>query len=471
MKEKFLEEKLFILNAFIDSSVNQGIIGVDTQGRIILYNRYASEHEELEVDEVLGKHLTEVYHYYNDSKILTVLKTGKPIVDNNMQYRTIHGKLIRSFGCIYPVKKEGKTVAVFAVARYLDTIRHLLSKTIDLQKQLLSSNQQLSNGTRFTFEDIIGKSSAITSAIEKAKKAAFSHSPVLLYGETGTGKELFAQGIHNAGVFKDEPFVAINCAAIPDSLLESTLFGTTKGAFTGAENSEGLFEHAGNGTVFLDEINSMPPDLQSKLLRVLQEKTVRRIGGKELIPIRCRIISSTNEDPWECVKNGKLRDDLYYRLSVVCINIPPLRQRGSDILLLAEYFLEKYSGIYGNKIKMSEEFQQAICNYSWPGNVRELEHAIESSLIMLEMGETLSLRHLPPHLNLFSAHDNWTEHRPEKIAPLKETLLNTEKEEILKALDIHNWNISRSANALGIGRSNLQYRMNKLGIKNRNMIK
>lgn len=228
--------------------------------------------------------------------------------------------------------------------------------------------------------------------------------------------------------------------------------------------------HAGNTfqlCLFLVEINSMPISLQTKLLRVLQEKSVRRIGAKNEIPIRYRIISSSNEDPWECVKKYPATD-LYYRLSVICINIPPLRERNGDVIPLANYFMQKYAPIYGNtKIKISAESQEALNTYSWSGNVRELEHTLESSIVMLEDGENLSIQHLPPHLNP-SFFENTYKNSAfiGSAGTLKEILLNFEKEVILNTLQNHNWNISRSAKAIDVRRSSLQYRMRKLEINN-----
>jgi len=464
------EEELFIFRNYMESTNNQGIIIVDREGKIIFCNNHSTKYEELPQNETLGRSLKDLYDQtlYNPqegSEIMVSFKTGKPITDKIMHYRTISGKNISAVCSLYPIKKEDHIIAVVCALRYSNDIRNLLTETINLQKQLLSTKKRGNfNGSRFTFEDIVGNSDAIKSAIEKAKKASFSSFLVLIYGETGTGKELFAQSIHNASVFKDQPFVAINCAAIPESLLESTLFGTVKGAFTGAENLPGLFEQAADGTIFLDEINSMPINLQTKLLRVLQENSVRRIGAKNEIPIRCRVISSSNEDPWECVKKNTIRNDLFYRLSAICINAPPLRERNCDIIPLANYFLQEYAPIYGNtKIKMSATFQETLLKYSWPGNIRELKHIVESAIVMVEDKEDLSIYHLPPHLNP-DFYKNASSVRLE--GDLKDTLLNFEKEVILNTLKKHNWNISRSAKAINVRRSNLQYRMRKLEIEN-----
>lgn len=247
---------------------------------------------------------------------------------------------------------------------------------------------------------MVRQSHSVKQVIRKAQKAAISPSPVLVYGETGTGKELVIQGIHNAGASRNEPFVAVNCAAIPESLLESTLFGTVRGAFTGGEDRIGLFEQAGRGTLYLDEINSMPIGLQAKILRVFQEKKVRRVGAQAEKPIQCRMICSTNLEPWQCVEEGVLRKDLYYRLAVIQIYIPPLRKRPEDIEVLVDYFKKMYNRIYGkHHLQVSNHLMNLFKEHSWPGNVRELEHTIENSLAMVETDvDELTAYNLPYQL-------------------------------------------------------------------------
>jgi arginine utilization regulatory protein len=300
--------------------------------------------------------------------------------------------------------------------------------------------------------------------IASAKKAAEADCSVLVYGETGTGKELLVQGIHNYSNRSSELFVAINCAAIPETLLESMLFGTVKGAFTGAVDSPGLFEQAGKGTLFLDELNSMSPPLQAKLLRVLQERRVRRLGGSAEIPVGCRIVSSTNVDPWECIRKGQLRKDLFYRLAVISLYIPSLKERVEDIEVLLNHFLNKYQKIYGlGKVKISPELRNVLQNYQWPGNVRELEHVIESAVNMLDGEQVITVDHLPLYLKTKLLSQGSAAKALPK-GTLAEVLTQVEKQVILDALEKHNWNITKAADSLGIVRQNLQYRIRKLGI-------
>jgi arginine utilization regulatory protein len=274
---------------------------------------------------------------------------------------------------------------------------------------------------------------------------------------------LFAQSIHNASLNCDAPFVAINCAAIPENLLESILFGVTKGAFTGAESSPGLFEQAGKGSIFLYEINSMPHNLQAKLLRAIQERSVRRIGSTSENPIKCRIMSSTNADPWQCVCSGIVRQDLFYRLSALYLHIPPLRERVSDVILLGNYFLRKYAKLYGKKnIKLSEELTQLMVDADWKGNVRELEHVIESSVAMLEPDEeTITINNLPPYIRAQMVPKI---EPPDALVGLEKYIKYIEKRAIKTELEKHNWNISQTAKVLKITRQSLQRKIIRLKI-------
>jgi arginine utilization regulatory protein len=291
---------------------------------------------------------------------------------------------------------------------------------------------------------------------------------VLIFGETGTGKELFAQSIHNESSRKHKPLIAQNCAALPESLLEGILFGTVKGSFTGAINRPGLFEQANGGTLLLDEINSMGQQLQAKLLRVLQEGYVRRVGGLEEVPIDVRIIATTNEGHTDILQKGIIRKDLYYRLNVISVNIPSLRERKSDIPILMDHFIKKYNNILQKDVwYCSNEVKEAFLHYGWPGNVRELENVIESAINMIEKGHILKPEHISrdmydvffkPNKNKYSLHIN------EKQS-LDRVLEEVERSLILEALKESENNISRSSEKLGIKRQTLQHKLRKYGIK------
>jgi arginine utilization regulatory protein len=257
----------------------------------------------------------------------------------------------------------------------------------------------LPNDTQFDFDAIVGCNIDFLRAVNTAKMAANTPSPVMLYGETGTGKELFAQAIHNLSGGRRSRYTAVNCAAIPENLLEGLLFGTTSGAFSGARNKLGLFERANGGTLFLDELNSMATGLQAKILRVIQERKVRRLGSLRETAIDVKIISSVNKEPHVAIAENTLRPDLFYRLGVVFIPIPPLRDRKEDIVLLARHFLAKHSRALNRKVTdISGDVLALFNDYDWPGNVRELEHVIEGAINMVVSSRTIERRHLQSHL-------------------------------------------------------------------------
>lgn len=312
------------------------------------------------------------------------------------------------------------------------------------------------------YGEIIGESAAIKEVIMLIDRVAATNASVLITGESGTGKEITALTIHQASPRKEYPFVAVNCAALPEQLLESELFGHEKGAFTGAAALKpGRFEIADKGTVFLDEIGEMSPTMQAKLLRVLQERAFERVGGTETLHVDVRIISATNIDIKKAVEEGKFREDLYYRLNVVHIHLPPLRERKEDIPLLVNYFLKKYMlGTYPVK-KISPEAMELLMNYHWPGNIRELQNVIERSIIICP-GDTILPEHLPKELQ--QQQSNAVEtivHFPDTGISLEEV----EKQLILTALKKSKGNQTKAAQLLGITRSALIYRSQKYNIK------
>lgn len=318
----------------------------------------------------------------------------------------------------------------------------------------------------YRFQDICGQNIKLRETITMAEKAALTLSPVLIYGETGTGKELFAQSIHYASERCEQPFVAINCAAIPETLLEATLFGTVQGAFTEAVNRPGLFEHACNGTIFLDEINSMPLSLQAKLLRVIQEKTVRRVGDVKDIYVNPRIISSLNVEPYDAVAKGMLRNDLFYRLGVVCLEIPPLRDRKDDILLLIDHFVTQICNKFNRPKKfVSPEAVEILRHHDWPGNVRQFEHAIECAINFAENDDVISIAHFPRYLRFVSIYNQVPdETNSSNNLSLKTEIQNTERDKIINILEKADGRISKAAEMLGISRQSLYYRMKKFYI-------
>ncbi|MEL7565438.1 MAG: sigma 54-interacting transcriptional regulator, partial [Dehalobacterium sp.] len=325
------------------------------------------------------------------------------------------------------------------------------------------------NLARHNFNDIIGNHESIINLKILAQRIAAGSSPVLIYGETGTGKELVVQSIHNGSPYKEGPFIAQNCAAFPVTLLESILFGTVKGSFTGAEDKPGLFELANGGTLFLDEINSMPMELQSKLLRVLQEGMVRRVGDTKTRPVETRVIACSNVEPEKAVQNKEMRIDLYYRLNVVSLKIPPLRERKMDIPALTKYFINMYNQKLGCRVsRVSEEVNKLFINYHWPGNVRELQHAIEHAANIVT-GSIIKVEHLPEHLrnqDQSFAADKVFDFTLEGNLP--DILSKVEKSCLAQAMEKCRFNVSRAALYLGIPRQTLQYKLKMYGISKKN---
>jgi len=341
-----------------------------------------------------------------------------------------------------------------------------MSHTIlELQKEIEKPEKAKSKKIKtYNFKNIIGKSENFMEVINRAMKASNSPASVFIYGETGTGKELIAQSIHFDGERKNKPFIAQNCAALPESLLEGLLFGTSKGGFTGAVDRAGLFEQANGGTLLLDEINSMPYELQAKLLRVLQENYIRRVGGTKDIPIDVRIISTCNEPPNEIIANGKIRKDLFYRLNIISLNIPPLRERKDDIIMLAEKFIHKYNELYDkNILVLDDSAKEKLIKYDYPGNVRELENIIMGAMSMVEDEHLLTGDNLiidESALN-YIGHDNYNDIGD---CGINEYLESLEREIIIKALENYNNNVSRAAQYLKIKRQTLQHKIKKYNI-------
>ncbi len=313
---------------------------------------------------------------------------------------------------------------------------------------------------RYRFENIIGSSERIRTVLDMAGRVAASDASVLMTGESGTGKELLAKGIHFNSPRAGGPFVAVNCAAIAESLIESELFGHVKGAFTGAvKDKEGKFELAAGGTLFLDEIGELRPDLQAKILRALQEREVDRVGGSRPVPVDVRIIAATNRDVEQAVKRGQFREDIYYRLSVVTLPIPPLRERRDDIPLLIDHFVKKFNA--SGNIRVEPDALAALVSYGWPGNVRELENAIQRASV-LKRGEAITLSDLPDTLKKEKMSvEHIILNLPEEGISLEEL----EKNLIIRALEKHKGNQTRAAEYLGITRPTLIYRMEKYGVK------
>ena len=468
---------------------DEGVIIADTDGVIVYYNDAMAGIDDLDPNHPIGKKVTEVYDITEETSIIMeCLKNRRPIVNRHFFYRTRMGKVANTIHRAFPLFRDGHLIGVICLVKDYNVLEETIASVAIPKKK-----SDLNNGTNYTFADIIGENQAFMRAVNTAVMAANSPSPIMLYGETGTGKELLAQSIHNHSSRNERQYIPVNCAAIPENLLEGILFGTSKGAFTGAMNKPGLFERANSGTLFLDEVNAMSVNLQAKILRVLQEKRVRRVGALKEIDIDLKIISSVNTEPHRAIEEGTLRADLFYRLGVVFIAIPPLREKGDDIEKLIQHFLDKHSRALGKGIpRISDEVMVLFNRYHWPGNVRELEHVIESALNLVGPNETLKFNHLRGH---FSAQfENWPhENIPPSVSqraayppPLSESdetiafsdpkppnaggislveiRAEGEKNAIINALVKANGHVSRAAGSIGISRQLLYYKMKKYNL-------
>ncbi|WP_022664246.1 sigma-54 interaction domain-containing protein [Desulfospira joergensenii] len=492
---------------------DQGVLMTDDKGIMVFYNKVQATIDKLDPADVLGKKITDVYAYNSDSSTcMRVLEHGRPIINYALSYRSRHTNVGNTIHSVFPLFKGKKIMGSICFVKDYN----ILERTI-LSFLSPKNNEEFAQGTQYTFSNIIGSDPGFVDAVKTARMAGNSPSPVMLYGETGTGKELFAQAIHNFYYSKQGQYVDINCAAIPENLIEGLLFGTSKGAYTGAVDRAGLFEQANGGTIFLDEINSMPLPLQGKLLRVLQERKLRRVGSLETICLDVKIISSLNRSPRELVRSGEFRMDLFYRLGVIYIKIPALRERILDVEELGRHFLQRYNGILGRKISnISPEVIDFFWKYSWPGNVRELEHVIESAVNVAGPEETLlklehcylanllgitqasssqktrdssapdrALSHgdiqfpmagsIPPlrrpsqkeRADQWGADSSFGRSLPSSppFTSLVQTRIELEKNSILKALETSMGNIAMAARLLGMSRQLLGYKIKKLGLR------
>ncbi len=447
-------------------SIDEGIHVVDADGITIFYNAVAAEMDGLTVDEVVGTHLLEVFPSltHKSSTLLKVLDTGEEIGHHQQTYTNRYGKKIVTVNKTLPVRIKGKLVGAVEVAKDVTQVKELSEKVIDLEAQMRGKSQRDRGRKLYRFEQIVTRNSVLLRQIERARRAALTRSPVLVYGETGTGKELVVQSIHQSSPRAHKPFIAQNCAAIPSSLLEGILLGTVRGAFTGAEDRPGLFELADGGTLFLDEIHAMPIDLQAKLLRVLEDGMVRRVGDSRMRPVDVRIVVATNENPLVSVQEGRLRKDLYYRINVVNIMLPPLRERREDLPLLVQHFIQSYNRQFGTQVRgISPRVQEIFEQHSWPGNVRELKHLIEGAMNLVDE-EWIQEEHLPEQLNGLEESSS-SVITVDSSRPLRQVLEDVERSMIREALQNCGNNIRQAAKRLGIPRQTLQYKLRKLDLE------
>jgi len=471
-----IAEQKIILYETLLNRLDVGIHVIDKNERTIVYNSTMAKLESEDAKNILGKNLLEVMPSLQakDSTLIKALRAEQPLNDRKQTYINASGKQVVTVNSTTPLFFNEKIVGALEIAKDVTYIQTLAGIIADLHQNLSvgrnSDQFKQPFHARYTFADIIGHSDAIQTAKTDANRAARTLSNVLIYGETGTGKELFAQSIHNASPRKQRPFIGINCAALPEHLLEGLLFGTTKGGFTGAIDRPGFFEQANGGTLLLDEINSMNLDLQAKLLRVLQERSVRRVGASKEISIDVRIISTVNIDPFDAISQKLLRADLYYRLGVVTLYLPSLSEHKEDIPFYVKQFIEQYNLSMGLAVtNVSSDVLESFEKYYWPGNIRELQHAIEGAMNFITFEQEIQEQHLPSFLRsrLLSTKMPCKKINTKHIEPKKliEHRDSMEKEMISAALGKSEGNITHAAKALGLTRQVLQYKIKKYKLK------
>ncbi|MGG0716857.1 sigma 54-interacting transcriptional regulator [Robertmurraya massiliosenegalensis] len=454
-----------VLKAIL-SRIDEGIHVVDTNGKTIYYNEVAARHDGLKIGDVIGKPLLQVFPSLNEntSTLIKVLKSKKAIYNQAQIYTNVYGKRIETMNTTLPIFVKKHFIGAMEIAKDHSTMKRLSEQLVDLQKQLLSkkNSSKKPSTVSYTMQDLLTKNPLFEQMKIEAEKLARSHSPVLVFGESGTGKELFVQGIHHASTRAIAPFIAQNCAAIPENLLESILFGTAKGSYTGAVERPGLFELADGGTLFLDEIHAMPIDLQAKLLRVLEDGRFRRIGGATDVGTNVRVIAAMNVHPTKALEQKMLRSDLFYRLNVLTFELISLRERKEDILYLAEVFIDHFNqSLNKNVIGISESVKEVLLSYAWPGNVRELKHALEY-MMNICTGDQLEIDDLPIMLKEFIKNGKRLSNN-ESIS-FREKIATYEQELILQALKETEGNILQAATLLQLPRQTLQYKIQKFGL-------
>lgn len=459
----------------------------DSGGFVAYINAAQQEIDGLKPQEVVGTFLCDAYkesHSY--SVILNCLGVQKPVINTWQTYSTPKRKDIHAVVHAFPIFLNGSLSGCVALTKAYPKA----AKARSLTEYLDTQAQPIAGDRPTCFEKLVGQSPVFRQAINLARASAANYLPVLLYGETGVGKELFARSIHQASPRSRKPFVAVNCAAIPDNLFEGLMFGVSKGAFTGALEQPGFFEQANGGSIYLDELDSMPPHLQGKLLRVLQEGEVRRLGSRHEIRLDVKIIGSMAKDPLKLVEQGAFRSDLFYRLGVLVVAIPPLRERMDDLEPLLLHFIAKHSQSLDKHIKKaSPDFIEILRQSRWSGNVRELEHIVSGAISLANpRRQTLGPDLLPEYFKNLIFHFQEplekTETKPEKTASFRPTppasrepgsaqtaaacgreALQRERQLIVASLERAFGNVALAARLMDISPQRLHYRLKKHGLE------
>lgn len=454
---------------------------LNADGQHIYYNQENADIDECQRNEVLGRHMLSAFPSIlpDDNEMLRALKYGEESINHQKSYYTPSGKLIDYQHTTVPLyNSAGEIIGVIESGQDLSRFRKLQRNLSELNEKLFCKNQS-------TGPEIIHNSELMKQVLDRASRLAINNVPVMILGETGTGKELLASFVHNNSPRRHKPFIALNCGALPVTLIESTLFGTVKGGFTGAENTRGYLELANGGTLFLDELNAMPVEIQGKLLRFLQEKTFWKVGGDKEMKADIRIVAAMNESPYEMLRQNRLRDDLFYRLEIGMVVIPPLRERKEEILPLAHHFMVKHQTSMNKKIyPFPPSVEHQLVNYNWPGNVRMLENVIVRSLILQRVPgplEELIFNSETDILNSFPLQAQLQRKAPEAVTsdddhssevPLTDRLDAYERQILIDSLKQTQGCVAKAARNLGISRGALQYKVKKhdlsFGLEERN---
>ncbi|HPV53045.1 MAG TPA: sigma 54-interacting transcriptional regulator [Syntrophales bacterium] len=455
---KALLEKIQLYEGVLNNILS-GVLITDPDGYVIFFSDTYGKFLGMDPKAQIGKHTTDVIE---NSRMHIVARTGVPEINHPHQIMG-RNQIVQRI----PIYINGKLAAVFGQVMFEDIkdVQILADKLNILESKVQLYEKELENlrASKYSCRNIVGSSQVMTELRRLAQRVAKVNSPVLLVGDSGTGKELFAHAIHRASDRHRKPFIRLNCSAIPKDLLEAELFGYEPGAFTGAgtKGKPGKFELAHQGTIFLDEVSELPLEIQPKLLRVVEEKIVERLGATR--PVKCdfRLIAATNENLEDCIRRGKFRKDLYYRLNVIPLHIPPLRERREDIPLIASHLLQSLCRDFGLAAKgISPEVMKIFQNHDWPGNVRELSNILERTLTLLdERDEMIHVEHLP----LFSRSLST---RSERSQPriLKDLRATSERDAVLHAIRAANNNKNEAARILGIHRTALYKKMKKLNL-------
>ena len=453
MNTKLLHIPADIIETIVENAF-EWLVVVDREGKIIYINHNYCEFLEVNREETIGRHVTEVIE---NTRMHIVAKTGK---EELADLQFIKGNYM--IANRVPIIKNGEVIAAFGTVFFRDTQEWMKmdSHVKSLLTRMQPYIQKIDSGVKYTLDDILGESKQIISLKEKVKMVSNSDISILIRGESGTGKELFAHSIHQLSSRSQNPFIKVNCGAIPENLLESELFGYEEGAFTGAKKGgkKGKFQLANGGTLFLDEIGDMPLSMQVKLLRALQDGEIEPIGSTKSISVDVRIIAATNRPLENMIEEKRFREDLFYRINVVPFSVPPLRERAEDLTLLIAYFIDKVTNRLGKRIAgIESSVMEILKSYSWSGNIRELENVIEAA-VHLTKGEQITLDSLPDYLQTQTAIYRFNNKK------LKVIVEETEKWVLMQSLDRNKDDKVLVGRELGISRSTLYEKLNKYGL-------